>query len=275
MRGEFLDLSGARVYYYAAGTRGAGVPVVFLHGFATSGHLWSDVVPLMPAGHRLVIADLLGHGRSDRPLHRAVDLRAQADRVIELFDELRIHRACVVGHGLGGGIAQSLAIRHAPRVSHLALVASVAFDAWPARSVRIARAALPLAALFPPELMVGMVRRGLERAYTDPARASHSLDAYLRPFAGDEGRDALVAHLRALRNRETVKLGRKLAKLNVPTAIVWGAADRILPLAVARRLQSTIPESTLTIVPDAGHMLPEEAPRQTADAIAALLARCP
>ena len=50
MRGEFLDLSGARLYYYAAGTRGVGVPVVFVHGFPTSSHLWSEVVPLMPNG---------------------------------------------------------------------------------------------------------------------------------------------------------------------------------------------------------------------------------
>ena len=49
MRGEFLDLGGARLYYYAAGTRGAGDPVVFLHGFPTSSHLWRDVVPLVPA----------------------------------------------------------------------------------------------------------------------------------------------------------------------------------------------------------------------------------
>jgi len=73
MRGEFLDLSGARLYYYAAGTRGAGVPVVFIHGFPTSSHLWNDVVPLMPQGHRLVVLDLLGFGRSDRPLTRPVD----------------------------------------------------------------------------------------------------------------------------------------------------------------------------------------------------------
>src|ERR1700759_690888 len=94
MRGEFLDLSGARLYYYAAGTRGAGVPVVFLHGFATSGHLWADVVPLIPAGQRLVVLDLLGYGRSDRPETRDVDVRSHAERVIELMDELRIQRAC-------------------------------------------------------------------------------------------------------------------------------------------------------------------------------------
>jgi haloalkane dehalogenase len=60
MRGEFVDLSGARLYYYAAGSRGSGEPVVFIHGFPTSSHLWADVIPLMPTGHRRVLLDLLG-----------------------------------------------------------------------------------------------------------------------------------------------------------------------------------------------------------------------
>src|SRR3954469_21082541 len=103
MRGEFLDLSGARLYYYAAGTRGVGVPVVFLHGFPTSGHLWSDVVPLMPEGHRIVVVDLLGYGRSDPPGPRSLSLKAHGARIIELMDALRIEKACIVGHDLGGG----------------------------------------------------------------------------------------------------------------------------------------------------------------------------
>src|SRR3954462_774253 len=100
MRGEFVDLSGVRLYYYAAGTRGAGEPVVFLHGFPTSGRLWNDVIPLMPSGHRIVVSDLLGYGRSDRPLTRSVDVRAHAERVVELLDQLGIPQACIVGHGI-------------------------------------------------------------------------------------------------------------------------------------------------------------------------------
>src|ERR671917_498738 len=59
--------ASARVYYYAAGTRGTGEPLVFIHGFPTSSHLWRDVVPLLPDGHRAIVIDLLGYGRSDRP----------------------------------------------------------------------------------------------------------------------------------------------------------------------------------------------------------------
>jgi pimeloyl-ACP methyl ester carboxylesterase len=273
MRGEFLDLSGARLYYYAAGTRGAGVPVVFLHGFPTSGHLWSDVVPLMPPGHRLVVVDLLGYGRSDRPDSRAVDLRSHAERVVELFDELRIQRACVVGHGIGGGIAQSIAVRHPQRVSHLCLIDSVAFDRWPTLRARMARASLVVTQFLPPGVLLGIVRSYLERGYGDAHRAAHSIEQYLRPFLTFEGRDALVAHIRALTNRETKKLGRQLKKISVPTAILWGEFDPVLPLSIGRELQASISGASLEVLPDRRHFTPEEAPRQIADGIAELLSR--
>jgi pimeloyl-ACP methyl ester carboxylesterase len=273
MRGEFLDLGGARLYYYAAGTRGSGNPVVFLHGFPTSSHLWSDVVPLMPPGHRLVVVDLLGYGRSDRPLRRAVDVRAHAERVLALLDQLRIERACLVGHGIGGGIAQSVAIRHAERVSHLCLVNSVAFDRWPTIEARLARALLPVTRFLPPEVFLAVLRRDLRRGYSDPARAEHSLDHYLRPFAGADGRDALVAHIRALTMDETRALGEQLSAIRTPTALVWGQHDRAIPLWIGKRLQQSIPGAALDVIPGVRHFTPEEAPRQIADAIARLLGR--
>lgn len=273
MRGEFLDLSGARLYYYAAGTRGVGNPVVFLHGFPTSGHLWGDVVPLMPAGHRVVVVDLLGYGRSDRPLTRPMDVRAHASRIIELLDELRIERACIVGHGIGGGIAQSLAVRSSDRVSHLGLIDSVAFDRWPSLRARLGRWSLPITRHLPPNALASVIRMDLHRGYSDPARAAHSIELYLRPFLEPDGRDALVAHIRALTSRETRKLGQRLGTITVPTAVVWGRRDRVIPLSTARRLQSSIPGATLQIIPGCGHFAPEEAPRQIADAIAELLRR--
>ncbi|MEO6877091.1 MAG: alpha/beta fold hydrolase, partial [Gemmatimonadaceae bacterium] len=178
MRGEFLDLQGTRLYYYAAGNRGAGEPVLFLHGFATSSRLWSDVVPLMPSGHRIVVLDQLGYGRSDRPLGRPVDILAHATRVVQVLDELRIERACIVGHGIGGGIAQSVAVRHPDRVSRLGLVDTVAFDVWPTLAARMARASLLLTRFLPPDVILGVLRRTLCRGYSDAVRATHSLDLY-------------------------------------------------------------------------------------------------
>src|SRR5512133_480020 len=272
VRGEFLDLSGARLYYYAAGTRGAGVPVVFIHGFPTSSHLWGDVIPHIPAGHRIVVLDLLGFGRSDRPLTRAVDAQAHAARTVELLDELRINRACIVGHGMGGGIAQILGERYSARVSHLCLVDSVGLDVWPAFTGTLARALTPIARAVPPRALLGAVRADVLRAYSDRERAHHSIDLYLRPFDSAEGRDALVAHVRAVPRRDPA-VAKELAAIGAPTAIVGGENDRVTPLSIGKGLQQAIPGSTLDVIPGARHFTPEEAPRRIADAIQKLLSR--
>jgi pimeloyl-ACP methyl ester carboxylesterase len=273
MRGEFLDVNGVRLYYYAAGSRGAGEPIVLLHGFPTSGHLWNGVVPLLPSGHRVVVLDLLGYGRSD-PAHSAgVDLRAHADRLVAVLDLLGINFACLVGHDLGGGIAQFVAVRHPHRVSRLCLVESVAFDGWPARAVRLARAMVPLTRHLPPSWILSVVRADLLRGYLDHERGSHDIDLYLRPFAEAEGREALMTHLRALDPAETQALAPRLKDIVAPTSIVWGADDPFLPVSLGDRLKSAIPGSTLDVVPNGRHFVPVESAHRVADAITQLLLR--
>jgi len=273
MRGEFVDLNGVRLYYYAAGTRGVGEPIVFLHGFPTSGHLWADVVPLVPAGHRVVVVDLLGYGRSDRPLGRPVGIRAHADRVIELLDLLGINYACIVGHDIGGGIAQWLAVRYPQRVSRLCLVDSVAFREWPTRDVKLARAMLPLTRHLPATWLLSILRSDLLRGYQDHDRGVRSIELYVRPFASVEGRDAFMEHLLALDSADTVAVAPRLKEIIAPTAIVWGRHDPFLPPEIGGRLQDAIPGATLEVVPSASHFSPEDAPARIGDALKELLLR--
>ncbi|MDB4912632.1 MAG: putative hydrolase, partial [Gemmatimonadetes bacterium] len=273
VRGEFIDIDGARLYYYAAGTRGAGEPVVFLHGFPTSGHLWSEVVAQMPAGHRIVVVDLLGFGRSDPPGRHALTLHAHAHRIVGLLDALGIANACVVGHDVGGGVAQSLAVHWPDRVSRLALVDSVAFKGWPTRDVRVARTLLPLVRHLPTRWLLPIVRADLERGYYDSSRSAHAIDKYQRPFNSDDGRRVFLQHLAALDARETQALGNRLGEIRVPAAVIWGEHDSFLSVALGSRLAAAIPTATFDIVPDARHFTPEDAPRQVAEVIAGLLQR--
>ncbi|HUF26357.1 MAG TPA: alpha/beta fold hydrolase [Gemmatimonadaceae bacterium] len=273
MRGEFLDVDGARLYYYAAGTRGAGEPVVFLHGFPTSSHLWQTLIPLMPAGRRLVVVDLLGYGRSDRPNGRDMSVRGHAERVLAVLDQLGINRACVVGHDVGGGIAQSLAVRHPARVSHLCLIDSVAFDDWPVREVKLARAMLPLTRYLPPTWLLSVVRADLLRGYTDEDHGARSIAQYLRPFSTPEGRDGLMEHLAALDCDETLAIAARFKDLVQPTAIVWGAHDPWLPQSLATKLHEAIPHSTIDLIENGRHFTPEEAPDRVVQSIRTLLER--
>ncbi|HJR41741.1 MAG TPA: alpha/beta fold hydrolase [Gemmatimonadaceae bacterium] len=273
MRGEFVDLAGARLYYYAAGTRGAGEPVVFVHGLPTSSHLWRDVVPHMPGGHRMVVMDLLGFGRSDRPNGADLSIRGHAERTIALLDALRIERAAIVGHDVGGGIAQYLAVRFPTRVSRLALIDAVAFDDWPTRDVKLAKASLPLTRYLPATWILTILRTDLLRGYVDRERGEHSLEQYVRPFITPEGRDVFVEHLLALTASDTVALAPRLEHIVAPTAIIWGAHDPFLDVSTARRLHESIPGSTLDVIPDARHFTPEESPETIASMLTEWLAR--
>ncbi len=273
MRGEFVDVGGVRLYYYAAGTRGAGAPLVFVHGFPTSGHLWSDVVPLLPNGHRVVVLDLLGYGRSDPAGRAALGVHAHADRVLALMDALRIGEAGLVGHGLGGAVAQSLAARFPARVARLCLVNAAAFDAWPSRSLRFWRRLAPLGRLAPPSWLQSILRTTLQYGYANNAQGVRSLELYARAFAGREGRSTLIRHLRALDGAETAALAQSLGRIACPTAVVWGQGDPFLPVAVGERLRDAIPGATLDVVASARHYLPEDTPAALAAVIAQLVAR--
>ena len=273
MRGEFLDLDGARIYYYAAGRRGGGDPIVLIHGFPTSSHLWQAVVPLLPEGHRVVVVDLLGYGRSDPPKSRDVSIRGHAERMRQVLDALGIERACVVGHDIGGGIAQTMAVRWPQRVSALVLVDTVAYDAWPQREVKMARAMLPLTRHLPATFLLSVLRTDLARGYADGQHGAHAIERYVKPFASAEGRDAFFEHLLALDPRDTASLAPRLAEILAPTAIVWGAHDPFLPMSIGERLARDVPRATLDVIADGRHFTPEEHAERVAAAITGVTPR--
>lgn len=273
MRGEFLDVGGVRLYYYAAGRRGPEPPVVLLHGFATSSHLWSSVAPLVAARRRVIVLDLLGHGRSDRPNGQAVNLRGHADRTVALLDQLNVNRAIVVGHEVGGAIGLMLAVRHPLRVAGLCLVSSVGYADWPRKELRLARAMLPLTRTLPAGWLTSLLRTDLHRGFLEPDRALRSSELYLRPFAGPEGRDALLEHLLQLDPADTLTLAPRLKDIVAPTNVVWGDADPFIPASTGVRLAREIPGATARPLANVSHFSPEEAPEQVTSAILELIDR--
>jgi pimeloyl-ACP methyl ester carboxylesterase len=273
VRGEFVDVAGCRLYYYAAGTRGAGEPVVFLHGFPGSSHLWHDVVPLMPPGHRLVVLDQLGSGRSDRPSRTSLSVTAHAERLRLLLDDLRIDAACLVGHGSGGAVAQALAILHPERVTRLALVDSTAFSFWLRRAAPLARLLASVGTVLGAPILAGLVHGSMLGGFADPDSGRRALDQYLRAYTAQLGVHALMAQLRAMRDVEVASLAPRLASITAPTSVIWGADDPYLSATVGQRLADAIPGATFELIVDARHYAPNDTPDRVATAIGRLLAR--
>lgn len=267
MRGEFVELDGDRLYYFAAGTRGQGCPVVFLHGFPTTSHLWQEVVPLVPPGRRVVVMDQLGCGRSVAAPGADLGIPSQARRTLRLLDALRIECASLVTHGIGALIATELARQARGRVSDLLLVnparASAPLHGW--GTLRWLTGVVRWAA---PTVGASLLHGAMVKRFFDKSRAVHSADLYARPFAGPSGPAVLTGHLRALaRPCAEPDMGESPPR----ASIVCGRECRH-DRRVAAAFAAAIPGATLHEVPAAGHFLPEEAPEQLAKILASHLA---
>ncbi len=264
-----VDLSGRRVHLLDAGH---GPAVLLVHGLPSRALLWREVVPVLARRARVLAPDLPGFGRSDPSGDEPLDLPAHAARLLRLLDALGIERATVVGHDVGGGIAQVLATRHPERVERLGLVNSVAYDNWPVPEMKALRLASPLMDRVPARLTRGAIERGLRRGFLHPERANRYLEHFLEPFSTAEGMEVLLRQLRALDDRSTLETAPLLRGLRIPAAVVWGRHDPFLDPEWAERLASDLPAAELTRV-EASHFSPADAPHEVARALLALLDR--
>lgn len=127
--GEYADINGLNIYYE---THGTGRPLVLLHGGLGSGDMFAPVLPILAAGHKVILPDLQGHGRT-ADIDRPIDVKVMADDIAALIDHLELDKPDVVGFSLGGGVALHLGARHPSKVRRLVVVSvNVRRDAIPA-----------------------------------------------------------------------------------------------------------------------------------------------
>lgn len=275
MRGEFVDVGGVRLYYYAAGTRGGGDPLVLVHGFGTSSLLWRRLIPLLPPGRRIVAADLLGWGRSDRPYNSALTVGAHADRLRGLLAELRLDRACFIGHDLGAAVAHRFSRTWPALVSRLCMLDPPVGRHWAASaSVSPAAAAMlggPLSAF-----ARGRIRARMVSGYVNREAGVRSSARYLKPFSDAAGGVVLARHARALRidsfleDRAADSASAKSGA--IPTAIICGSLNTLSPPRFARKLARSLWGVRFQEIEGMGHFSPEEAPTHLSDVLRPLLA---
>ena len=274
---ELLDneavLDGVRIAYR---DRGTGEPVVFLHGTPSHSFIWRDVAPeIERAGHRVVLFDLLGYGRSERPLTRDTSVRGQVQVLQDLLRHLGIEQFSLVAHDIGGAVAQLLATADPQRVRRLALVDAVSYDSWPSETWQvIIRDHLDDYAAMPARDFEAMLTGQLRMTAANPDRMSGEvLDAYLAPHRSALGRASFFEHqVRNYDSTPTQQVVPALARLTMPVRLLWGAQDAWQPLHYAKRLAADIPDAELVVVEDGGHFLMEDQPARVRDELLDFLA---
>jgi pimeloyl-ACP methyl ester carboxylesterase len=252
-----VSLHGHRVYFNIAGR---GPAVVLIHGVAGRASQWDRVVELLAETHTVVAPDLLGHGDSAKP-RGDYSLGAHASGIRDLLVGLGIERASVVGHSLGGGIAMQFAYQFPERCERLVLVASGGLGEEVHALLRAATlpgAEFVLPLLAHPRVLdvASVVPRALGRIglrtgpdLTEMARGYQSL-------SNADARSAFIHTLRAVidpRGQRINASDRLYLASMMPTMIIWGCRDRIIPVAHAEPTHEGMPGSTLELIEDAGH----------------------
>jgi 2-hydroxymuconate-semialdehyde hydrolase len=266
---SLVDVSGHRIAFARAGQ---GPAVVLIHGIPTNAYLWRGVVPpLVAAGLEVITLDLLGYGKSDKPADADLGIKAQSGIIVGALRALNWPGGTVVGHDIGGGIAQLVAADHQEIATRLVLVDSIVYDSFPEPGIARLKDPVWDRILGAPDfdLRKGLAK-GFARGMVHTDRISpEMIDAYERPFHGVEGRLAYLRAARALRTEELLSRMDTIEKLEMPTLIVWGAEDSFQPLKSGERLARAMPNGRFEVIKQAGHFLPEDAPEALGNLIAA------
>ena len=252
-----IDLHGHPVSYRMAGS---GPVVVLIHGITSSSRTWERVVPALAEHHTVIAPDLLGHGESATP-RGDYSLGAYASGVRDLLVALGFERATVVGHSLGGGIAMQLAYQFPERVERLVLVDSGGLGREVNLMLRAATLpgseyVLPLLCASPLRDAARAVGRALGAVGLQPGA---DLQGMAEGFASLAAVDARRAFLHTARSIIDVT-GQRVSASDrlylaggMPTLIVWGERDPMIPVAHARAAHEAMPGSRLEVFADAGH----------------------
>jgi pimeloyl-ACP methyl ester carboxylesterase len=242
---------------------GEGRPVVLLHGIPTWGFLWSGLAPALALKHRVLVPDLLGYGYSDRRDAFDRSVARQAEAVDAWMDRLGVKDAVVVGHDVGGGVAQHLAVRFPQRVDRLCLMDSVCYDAWPGE-LMIQLGHHGVVKKLSADAVYRLLKVAAKRGGFAKAPPDGLVEGLLAPYATEVGKVSLVRNAVALNTNHTQELAPRLGHLSVPVLILWGEDDAFLSSKYGERLAWDIPGAKYVKVPDARHFVMWDAPHVVA-----------
>jgi len=267
----------SRTYEFADGdvayeALGDGPPVVLIHGTPSWSYLWRTVASDLAARHTVYVYDLLGYGTSEKHEHQDVSIAAQTKVLAELLDLWGLEEPCVAGHDFGGTIALRLLLLEGRRFRRLALCDPVAIAPWITPFSRHVQAHLEAFQTVPGhihrQMIATHIRTAIAREMTDD-----QLEPYLRPWLGTVGQAAYYRQVAQFDERYTREIEPRYGEVQAPTLLLWGAQDGWLDPQFGQKLARMIPGARLSLIPGAGHFLPEDQPKIVAAEFAAFFSQ--
>jgi len=276
--GKFIHIDGVRLHYI---DRGNGPAVILLHGNGTMARDFelSGLIDLLAKDHRVIAFDRPGFGHSERPRNRIWTAEAQADLLWRALCEIAVHHPVIVGHPWGALVAIAMALRHPADIAGVGLLSGyyypsvrrdVAMMLWPAVPIVGDIMRYTISPLLGRVMAPGLFRTMFAPAPVS-ARFKHGFPVELafRPW-----QIRAAAAEAGLMIPQAYRLTQRYEALSLLVLIVGGLQDKVVDFRrQSRQLAEELPNSTLTPIPGAGHMVHHTAPEQVASAIHELARR--
>jgi pimeloyl-ACP methyl ester carboxylesterase len=261
---RFMDLPGGlRVHYRDEGRRDGPV-LVLVHGYAASLQAWESWVRILSPDYRVITLDLPGHGLTRVPPGVVTGRDTYGAVVDEVTRRLKVEHFTLAGNSMGGGVAWRYAIDHPERLDGLVLVDAAGWPATGRNGVmifNILRHPLGRALLRNIDTKP-LLRQGLNAAYLDRALVTPALvDRYSDLARAPGHREILLDLQTGTHDPATPEL---MSRIRIPTLVMAGQEDRVIPASNAARFAAAIPSATLILYPKVGHVPMEQIPERSA-----------
>lgn len=270
---QFVEIDGMSVHLRDQGRRDDPEPILLLHGTSASLHTWEGWVKELARQRRVISLDLPGFGLTGPFPDGDYRVEHYTQFLLALLDHLRVNRVVLVGNSFGGQLAWRFALAHPERSARLVLVDAAGYPRN-AESVPIGfrLAGIPaLAPLMGRLLPRSMIESSVRNVYGDPDKVDDGLvERYYQLTLRAGNRQALRQRFAQAPSGE---LHERIGELELPTLIIWGGRDRLIPVSNAERFAADIEGSQLVLFEALGHVPQEEEPQRTVAVLISFLAR--
>jgi pimeloyl-ACP methyl ester carboxylesterase len=263
---QFIDIDGLQVHLRDEGPPDDPMPIVLLHGTSASLHTWDGWVSALKDEHRVIRFDMPAFGLTGPSLNNNYSIEDYSQLVVAVLKKLQVEHYTLAGNSLGGYVAWATAVLHPSQVKQLVLIDSSGYP-YNSQSIPIGFkiANMPvLNTLMEYVLPRSIIENSLENVYGNPSLVTpEQIDRYYDLTTRAGNRQALVERFK---QTQPGPLADKISEINIPTLILWGGQDNLIPAHNGERFHKEIIGSKFILFNELGHIPHEEDPEKTVTA---------
>lgn len=245
---------------------GGGPPLVLVHGTPFSSYVWRKIIPELANHWTCYVYDLLGYGASEKRAGQEVSLAMQTRVMVELLEHWKLESPAIVGHDFGGTTVLRTHLLERRQFGSIALIDAVALAPWGSPFVQHVKkhgeAFQGIAGYIHKAMVAAYIRDAIHRKMTD-----EEILPYIEPWLGPEGQNAFYRQIAQMDERYTNEVEPYYGKIETPVLLLWGEQDRWVPPSKGKQLHGMIRTSEFRLIPNASHLVQEDAPELAASTL--------